>query len=70
MMIRSGHWHDSAGRIREGKLHWMTEPWVTKCGRKIGEDWRFPEYSGYRVPVFRPRGMHDQCKQCFGVVEE
>lgn len=39
MFVRSRTWMNGVSRWHVGKVHWMVEPWTTRCGQEIGTDW-------------------------------
>lgn len=49
MFVQHRKWSDRIKRWHYGKTHWMVEPWVTKCGLPVEEDWilRVKHYQHY-----------------------
>jgi hypothetical protein len=39
MFVQQRSWSDRVHRWHYGKVHWMTEPWVTKCGKEVEGPW-------------------------------
>lgn len=56
MFVRTRSWSDKTERYYDGKIHWMTHPWVTKCGKEMDEEWVLDEPFG--------RNWYSGCKRC------
>lgn len=56
MFVKTRKWSEAQFRFNTGKVHWMTKPWVTKCGIEMGKDWQLNHKW--------QRYWSDGCKRC------